>query len=553
MGAGAAGGRLADTWYILRRYMRRTVNAVGMVTSAARALLRLNDVDIATHMADADAILKANLALQASQTQCEYVRNHFRYFFDRMGLYELSIDGELNVDPVSIAVFSRPAQVIHDTVPTLSVEYLEFLRTIKHFVAIHGNAFISLKGFIDLARCPILFSIDVDAAGLLIASLLRLDTDAQDVELAEWRQQRAGQFEAFFDNYRVTPLLVFDRYELLRTALMRFRCCFALSNERDSTRPAEHRQRLREYFDMELVPWLEKLYEGANLDTRQAYPNVDSWKSAMIENILPAKSVRDLIVENAKLTVAKGEVDHQHQAQQLDLFYANLVHGAGVRIPLQEIWCPHNEMEHSESDSEEFFKIMWKALKDVLDESVASLPVGSSAADATNRFVSSIRNVKEAKKIMKEVWEKSKSYRISDKVHMIEVELLQRLKRDDAFPWIDGHDKAKISTMHACFFLRRHEHFRYAFAAAVGKRFYTERLSGLQKGNIIDHQRSVQWAETEYATLYNLINDGRSKLHREMVDAFNSDDALFNDYSGMMAGARAPSLSVGDRLRWNLS
>lgn len=160
----------------------------------------------------------------------------------------------------------------------------------------------------------------------------------------------------------------------------------------------------------------------------------------------------------------------------------------------------------------------------------------------------------EAKKIMKEVWEKSKSYRISDKVHMVEVELLQRLKRDDAFPWVDSD---KIHTLQACFFLRRHEAFRYAFAAAVGKRFYTVRLSGLQKGNIIDHQRSVQWAETEYRTLYTVVCEGRSTLQREMVDNLDEgeDDPLFNDYCGMMPQSRdlGANFSLKDRLRWNLT
>lgn len=384
MGAGG----LADTWYVVRRYMRRAANAVGMVRSAARALLRMSDITI--HMQRADAVLKANLLQDESLDDRAYVQDHFRYFFDHMGLYELSIDGELNFDRVN--PIQRGAALDAD-VPTLSVEYLEFLRGAKHYVPIHADAFMSLKGFIDLARCPVLFSINIDAATMLIASLIRIDTDADDLEFAAWRNL-PGNNVGFYVGYNTVPLLIFDRYEMLRAALMRFRCCFTLSNERPPTSPAENRQGLLEYFDMELMPWLEKLYESLNTDALRAYPNPDAWKAAMIENMLPSKSVRDLIVENANLTVAKGEVDHQHRAQQLDLYYANLVHGASVRTALQEIWCPHNETEHSERDSEEFLKLMWKSLKDVLNESIASLPVGSSAADATNRFVASIRNVK---------------------------------------------------------------------------------------------------------------------------------------------------------------
>lgn len=399
MGAGG----LAEVWYVTRRNLRRAQNAVGMVTSAVRTMLRLSDTDVAAVTAQADAVISANLLL--SPDQKDLVVQHFDYFFNRMCLRELSMggDGVLNMDPATLQPIDRGA-ALAATEPTLSVEYLEFLRAQKNYVPIHGDAFLSLKGFIDLARCPVLFSIDVDAAAMLISSLIRLDTDGDDTELAEWRT-RGNMLDGFQAAYKVVPVLIFDRYEMLRAALARFRCCFVLSNERPqpTMRPAPNRQKLLEYFDMELVPWLDKLYESLNMEALRAYPSPDAWKAAMIENMLPAKSVRDLIVENAKLTVAKGEVDHQYRAQQLDLYYANLVHGASVRAPLQEIWCPHNETEHSERDSEQFFRLMWTSLKDVLDESIASLPVGSSAADAINRFVASIRNVKEAKKIMKEV------------------------------------------------------------------------------------------------------------------------------------------------------
>ncbi len=81
---------------------------------------------------------------------------------------------------------------------------------------------------------------------------------------------------------------------------------------------------------------------------------------------------------------------------------------------------------------------------------------------------------------MKEIWESSKEYRISDKVHMTEMQVLHRLKNDGIFPYIDrpakdagsnldgtssglgkgGSDDAAARTIsmqnaHVCFYMRR--------------------------------------------------------------------------------------------------
>ena len=38
------------------------------------------------------------------------------------------------------------------------------------------------------------------------------------------------------------------------------------------------------------------------------------------------------------------------------------------QVPLSEIWRPHNEMEHSDLDSEQFFRSMWRSLKSVMSD-----------------------------------------------------------------------------------------------------------------------------------------------------------------------------------------
>jgi hypothetical protein len=72
--------------------------------------------------------------------------------------------------------------------------------------------------------------------------------------------------------------------------------------------------------------------------------------------------------------------------------------------------------------------------------------------------------------------------------------------------------------------------FRYAFAAAVGKRHFSERMSGSAKTAIIEHHRSVQWAEKDYANLYTLVSANQATIQRELVEEFSDTNPLFMDY-----------------------
>ena len=50
------------------------------------------------------------------------------------------------------------------------------------------------------------------------------------------------------------------------------------------------------------------------------------------------------------------------KALQLDAYYATMVRGASVNTALTpNIWCPHDELEHTGKENEDFFKAMWKA------------------------------------------------------------------------------------------------------------------------------------------------------------------------------------------------
>lgn len=69
----------------------------------------------------------------------------------------------------------------------------------------------------------------------------------------------------------------------------------------------------------------------------------------------------------------------------------------------------------------------------------------------------------------------------------------------------------------------------------MGKRYYSERLNSTNKTAIIEHHRSVQWAEKEYVLLFNLVQQHQPYIQKTLVDEFSADNKdLFTDYCEML-------------------
>lgn len=65
------------------------------------------------------------------------------------------------------------------------------------------------------------------------------------------------------------------------------------------------------------------------------------------------------------------------KALQLDAYYATMVRGSCVKIPLTpDIWCPHDELQHAEVETQNFFRVMWKVFS--LSLSISALHIGES-------------------------------------------------------------------------------------------------------------------------------------------------------------------------------
>lgn len=193
-----------------------------------------------------------------------------------------------------------------------------------------------------------------------------------------------------------------------------------------------------------------------------------------------------------------------------------------------------------------------------------------------------MKKMQDIKRVMKDIWEESKSYRVSDTVHMTEKQILTRLNRDGVLPQFSDSGLLMgkgMDPLHFCFLFRRyfsllraflffwpttfascfggtthfyvpfyfladcdeetmlcrHELLRNQFAAAVGKRMISERTISTGKNSIMEHHRTVQWAEKEYIALLQLVQSNSGAIDQQ-VRSFNKDNPskYFMDYVRML-------------------
>lgn len=110
----------------------------------------------------------------------------------------------------------------------------------------------------------------------------------------------------------------------------------------------------------------------------------------------------------------ESEHSDQVHAQQLDSYYANLVKGAMVNTSMSIVWGASNETEHSTHDEEMFSSILWNTLLKVMDSEAIKRGVNND-----QHILSTVARVKHIKAAMKDIWEQSKLYRITNEVRCL--------------------------------------------------------------------------------------------------------------------------------------
>lgn len=158
-----------------------------------------------------------------------------------------------------------------------------------------------------------------------------------------------------------------------------------------------------------------------------------------------------------KIASEDASMHNERKAQQLDHYYAQLVKGSMVNVPMTVVWVPSDEMQNSAMDDANFNKMMWKSLLGLVEtwrsrgwkaptrrnqnwfdwaSNPPEKPPNRDNLTVELEEVNFVKWVKELKRAMGDVWTETRQYRVSSEVHMSEVYVLNRLMRDGVFPWI---------------------------------------------------------------------------------------------------------------------
>jgi hypothetical protein len=123
-----------------------------------------------------------------------------------------------------------------------------------------------------------------------------------------------------------------------------------------------------------------------------------------------------------------------------------------------------------------------------------------------------VQHMKDVRDAMVDVWRQSSRFRVSDEAHMVELQVLRRLKSDGLIGWFDEPGGTALTTLEVCAWFRRTNWIRDQFATTVGKRMMTEAMVVTHNGNIMSHQRTANWAEREYMLLYAAVVGRESQI-----------------------------------------
>lgn len=396
--------------------------------------------------------------------------NALREFENQFILFEL--DGSFNVDANGDSMSANTGGTFFST------SFIDSMRTRVEYHALPNLSFISTGALIDLCRCPAVFVSSDEGLRAFVLGVSMFPVPAilnARRDWNDWYQANSTRQPIFGTDFRTKMgklHLVYNEGVLIRRALMLVKSQFMSSPHMD---PRE-REIMHDFFNMEYALWIDLVLDQ---HSHLRGNHLESLKRRARIFMRPADVVERCVYDVLRIeSSSNAEESLKYEAQRQDLYYANLVHGAAVRVPLSDIWCAHNELEHSDRDTGKFFDVMWKSLRDVLKTSLGDrFAIGGGAAaaaaaaeqrrtsDFVDALVKSVRRMRDTKSLMKELWEQSQEFRVSDRVHMVEIQVLQRLKRDGIFPFMDRLPDSQVlgprprdgfmQNIHLCFYMRR--------------------------------------------------------------------------------------------------
>lgn len=242
------------------------------------------------------------------------------------------------------------------------------------------------------------------------------------------------------------------------------------------------------------------------------FPKLMSFKNIMTENDLPSMLQGGIIRSNVIDAVnklaeePKLEARPRHPLNEKDEEYAIAVKGNAVNTSLSVVWSPDMKEGIDNYDQEQFAGILWKVIENYVAQFTKKYwEDGHLNRGSLDKQRSELgKSITMIRKELKDIWYGTFNWSVTPEVQGIEYEILYRLSRSE------GNRNCAISKTATkegdaiIRFMRHDKAIMPAFAAAVGKRLLTERIISRGRTSIVEHHRSVKWAETAFATLKQL-------------------------------------------------
>lgn len=160
------------------------------------------------------------------------------------------------------------------------------------------------------------------------------------------------------------------------------------------------------------------------------------------------------------------------ESMRLDLYYAQMVKGAIANSSINRgvVWTSSELVDVTDDVSSKLDDILPKVAMQILESirpkefySREFIDYGSGSGGGNKRMVSGrdvlgvVQRLKDMKVAITDVWSQSRRFRVSDEVHMVELEVLHRLKRDGLVQWFEDPEATKLTHLEICNWFRRND------------------------------------------------------------------------------------------------
>ena len=305
--------------------------------AGAAAAQDLMSKNISQDMASADTVSNAlaqfDKHFMPRELQGQWV-NSFFVHAPFLHLAAASVAGYLNTDNSEDALPENNNNI------TFSREFLQSISLKEKFVMTPQGTFITWAAFIHLCKCEAVLALS-DKSMLAILISMSYNPEDMDAVFDAWCEEVGrSKYMTNYDLDKQTTMIniMFGSVALMKRAITNFRSVFLIQGENKSLQQGD----LAIFLNMDYQVWLRELWDEHVPTCRKAECQ-NNFEIFFRKVGTPASAAIRMVQVHAEAQMALHGTSNDvfEEAQRLDLFYANLVHGAAVRVPMSEVWTPN--------------------------------------------------------------------------------------------------------------------------------------------------------------------------------------------------------------------